>query len=69
MGVMVSPLLQKRPNSRISSMINQITAAPDITVRVEIPKNLTHEQKELLRKLGESFGETGAVGKKKGLFR
>lgn len=39
-----------------------------ITVRVETPKNLNSEQKDLLRKLGESFGDTG-VPKKKGLFR
>ena len=39
-----------------------------ITVRVETPKNLSHEQKELLRKLGESFGES-VPAKKKGIFR
>ena len=38
-----------------------------ITVRVDTPKNLTGEQKELLRKLGESFGDKG-LAKKKGLF-
>lgn len=39
-----------------------------ITVRVATPKNLNAEQKELLRKLGESFGDSG-IPKKKGLFR
>ena len=39
-----------------------------VTVKVVTPKNLSHEQKELLRKLGETFGDTG-VGKKKGIFR
>ena len=39
-----------------------------ITVKVVIPKNLTNEQKELLRKLGESFGDAGIPHKKKGLF-
>ena len=39
-----------------------------ITVRVNTPQNLTSEQKELLRRLGESFGDQG-LAKKKGLFR
>ena len=39
-----------------------------ITVTVTTPKNLTEKQKELLRHLGESLGDTG-VAKKKGLFR
>ena len=39
-----------------------------ITVKVKTPKGLTNEQKELLRKLGESFGDTGVSAKKKGLF-
>ena len=38
-----------------------------ITVTVNIPQNLSSEQKELLRQLGESFGDTGV--KKKGIFR
>ena len=38
-----------------------------ITVRVVTPKNLNGEQKDLLRKLGESFGDAG-IPKKKGLF-
>ena len=38
-----------------------------VTVRVVTPKNLTKEQKELLQKLGESFGDQG-IPKKKGLF-
>ena len=39
-----------------------------ITVTVTTPKNLTEKQKELLRHLRESLGDTG-VAKKKGLFR
>lgn len=39
-----------------------------ITVRVVTPKNLTSEQKDLLRKLGESLGDSGIAPKKKGLF-
>ena len=39
-----------------------------VTVKVVTPKNLNAEQKELLRKLGESFGDAG-VNKKKGIFR
>ena len=39
-----------------------------ITVTVTTPKNLTDKQKNLLRELGESFGDSG-VSKKKGLFR
>ena len=38
-----------------------------VTVKVVTPKNLNKEQKELLHKLGESFGDTG-IPKKKGLF-
>ena len=38
-----------------------------ITVKVVTPKNLNKEQKELLQKLGESFGDDG-IPKKKGLF-
>ncbi len=38
-----------------------------VTVKVVTPKNLTGEQKDLLRKLGESLGDTG-LPKKKGLF-
>jgi len=38
-----------------------------ITVTVETPKGLNEKQKELLRQLGESFGENPP--KKKGLFR
>jgi molecular chaperone DnaJ len=36
-----------------------------ITVNVEIPKGLNAEQKELLRRLGETMGEAGSRG---GLF-
>ena len=40
-----------------------------VTVRVETPRNLTSEQKELLEKLGESFGhkaeKSGFFDKKK----
>ena len=39
-----------------------------VTVNVVTPKNLNNEQKDLLRKLGESFGDTGVTPKKKGLF-
>ena len=38
-----------------------------ITVTVETPRGLNEKQKELLRQLGESFGENPP--KKKGLFR
>lgn len=38
-----------------------------ITVRVETPRNLTGKQKELLRELGESMGDTG-IARKKGFF-
>ena len=38
-----------------------------ITVKVVVPKGLNAEQKDLLRKLGESMGDNGV--KKKGLFR
>ena len=38
-----------------------------VTVKVVTPKNLNKEQKELLQKLGESFGDAG-LPKKKGLF-
>ena len=38
-----------------------------VTVKVVTPKNLNREQKELLQKLGESFGDAG-IPKKKGLF-
>ena len=38
-----------------------------ITVKVVTPKSLNKEQKELLQKLGESFGDEG-LPKKKGLF-
>ena len=38
-----------------------------VTVKVVTPKNLSKEQKELLHKLGESFGDQG-IPKKKGLF-
>ena len=36
-----------------------------VTVRVVTPKNLTVEQKDLLRRLGESLGDTGVSPKKK----
>ena len=39
-----------------------------VTVVVKTPTNLNEEQKELLRKLGESFGEGKNTGKKKGIF-
>ena len=39
-----------------------------VTVRVVTPKNLTVEQKDLLRKLGESLGDTGVSPKKKSIF-
>ena len=40
-----------------------------VTVTVETPMNLTAEQKELLRKLGETFGEEGRKkGRKKKLL-
>ena len=39
-----------------------------VTVRVVTPKNLTVEQKDLLRKLGESLGDTGVSSKKKSIF-
>ena len=39
-----------------------------VTVRVVTPKGLTAEQKELLRRLGESLGDTGVSPKKKGIF-
>ena len=38
-----------------------------VTVKVVTPKSLNKEQKELLQKLGESFGDAG-LPKKKGLF-
>lgn len=38
-----------------------------ITVRVETPRNLTGRQKELLRELGESMGDTG-IAKKRSFF-
>ena len=37
-------------------------------VRVVTLKNLTVEQKDLLRKLGESLGDTGVSPKKKSIF-
>lgn len=39
-----------------------------VTVRVVTPKSLTAEQKDLLRRLGESLGDTGVSPKKKGIF-
>lgn len=39
-----------------------------VTVRVVTPKNLTVEQKDLLRKLGESLGDSGVSPKKKSIF-
>lgn len=39
-----------------------------VTVRVVTPKGLTAEQKDLLRKLGDSLGDTGVSPKKKGIF-
>ena len=39
-----------------------------VTVRVVTPKNLTVEQKDLLRRLGESLGDTGVSPKKKSIF-
>lgn len=36
-----------------------------VTVRVVTPKNLTVEQKDLLRRLGESLGDSGVSPKKK----
>ena len=39
-----------------------------VTVRVVTPKSLTPEQKDLLRKLGDSFGDSGIAPKKKSIF-
>ena len=39
-----------------------------VTVRVVTPKNLTGEQKDLLRRLGESLGDSGVSPKKKSIF-
>ena len=39
-----------------------------VTVRVVTPKNLTVEQKDLLRRLGESLGDSGVSPKKKSIF-
>ena len=39
-----------------------------VTVTVDVPKKLTDEQKDLLEKLAESFGETATRAAKKGIF-
>jgi len=39
-----------------------------VTVTVDVPKKLTDEQKDLLEKLAESFGETSPRPAKKGIF-
>lgn len=40
-----------------------------ITVKVEVPKNLNSEQKDLLRKFAESCGEGETGGNRKNFFK